>query len=55
MTSHLKRSRGKEEKREAGWTGRKGFMVGIEGAFEDQVEETIRRKGEIIWMYGTAQ
>lgn len=55
ITSHLKRSRGKEEKRETGWTGRKGFMVGIEGAFEDQVEETIRRKGEIIWMYGTAK
>lgn len=55
ITFHLKRSRGKEEKRETGWTGRKGFMVGIEGAFEDQVEETIRRKGEIIWMYGTAK
>lgn len=30
-------------------------MVGIEGAFEDQGERTVRRKGEIIWMYGTTK
>lgn len=38
----------------AGGTGRKGFMVGIEGAFEYQEEKT-RRKGEIIGMYGTTK
>lgn len=55
MTSHLERHLEKEEKSEAGWAGRKGSTLGIEGAFEDLGEGNTRRKREIIWIYGTTK